>query len=677
MLRARPWVTAAAAVTLALGIGVNVTTFSFVNALLLRPLPVSEPDRLVTVFTSYRDDPYRGTSYPDYRDLGEATDSFSGLAAYFIFPMSLRGTAAAEVVMGQLVTANYFSVVGVQPVLGRTFAAEEAQTPGDAPVAMLSYRFWQTRLGGSEDVVGQTVHLNDHPFQVIGVTPRGFTSLTAIVAPDVWLPITMLRQALPYPISLEDRYDSWLSMVGRLTEGVSLAEAQARVSVVASNLAERYSQPDTPRKDFRLVEAQRTRVGLRGTTDQMSRLAVMLVALVGLVLLIACFNVANLQLARGTARQKEIALRVSLGAPRLRVLRQLLTENLLLALLGGALGLLVGVWLADLLMGSTSAQTDYHIEMNLAVDWRTLGFTSLLSFVSVLLFGFAPALQMLRRDQVAALRQETPSLSRSRGKGRLQGALVVAQVALSLVLLVTTGLFVRSTRNTLSIDPGMDADNLIQAPINLGFGKYDDAEAAAFYRRVVERVEALPGVESAVLASDVPLGSLHMSTHVEVDGYQPAKDERMSVRWNVVGPRYAETIGTEIVEGRGIERRDTADSQPIAVVNQTMARRYWADPNPVGRRIRIQDQDRVVIGIARDGKYDTLDEDPQPYCYVPMTQVDPIKRFSLLVRTAGQPESHLAALSESIRTLDPNLPAPRIGTVKDSLEAAIGDTGGP
>jgi predicted permease len=676
MLAKNPGFTAVAVLTLALGIGANTAIFTAVNSLLLRPLPVEQPDQLVAIFTTHKgDDTYNPNSYPDYSDLRDHSQVFSGVAGHFYWPMSLKTAERPEIVMGQVVTSNYFTVLGVKPFLGRAFLPEENETPGGHPVAILSYRSWKNGFDSDPQIIGKKVLINDYPFTVVGVTPKGFTGLSA-VAPAVWVPVTMIRQVIPYPISLTDRYDSWLLIVARLKPDVSIAQAEAAAKVLAANLNKEYPSSDNTEKSFSLVESNRNRIGTLNTTDGVQRVFALLMMVVGVVLLIACFNAANLQLARASGRQREIALRTSLGASRARILRQLLTESLLLSLLGGLGGLFVGAWASDLLL-ALQPPSLFPIELNLSPDWRVFGFTLLLAVLAGILFGLSPALQATRSDQLGALKEQTPALSHSRAKARLQNALVVAQIALSLVLMITAGLFARSLQHTLAVDPGFNPRHALVVPVDLGFGQYSESEGRRFERQLIDHVKALPGVQSAALAVDMPLGQLHLHGFVTIAGYVPAPGEQMAMRRNVVGPDYFRTMGIPILEGRGFDDRDTENSRPVAVVNETMARRYWADQDPIGRTFENSGRDWEVVGVAKDGKYDALNETPQPYFCLPLRQTDFVKRLHLLVRTAGDPRGAMLPVLQVLQQLSPNLPPPRILTLNQFMDESVQGTAGP
>lgn len=676
MLGKNPGFTAVVVITLALGIGANTTVFSITNGLLLRPLPVREPERLVALFTTDgKQSGLNTTSYPDYRDLRDRNDMFGGLAGHFYFPMSIRTSGRAEVTMGHVVSWNYFEVLGVSPAVGRAFLPDEDQTPGARPVAILSHRFWQTRFLGDPGVIGKTISVNSRRFTVVGIAPAGFTSLCTVVAPDVWVPIAMIGQILPYPINLEGRFDRWLNVVGRLKPGVSLLQAQAATNVLGANLASEFPGAGTSVRSFSLMEADRNRLSPRDSTDGLKRISGLLSAVAGIVLLVACFNVANLQLARAVTRQREIALRLSLGASRGRLIRQLLTESLLLGLLGAAAGLVVARLGVDVLLAIRPEQV-FTLEYQLGLDGRVLAFTLGLTFLASAVFGLAPAWQAIRTGHFRALK-ETSASGPGPIKARLQRALVVSQVALTLVLLVGAGLFLRSLSRTLAVKPGFDTRQGLIAEVDLGFGSYNEVQGRQFLQQLLDRVRALPGLESAALAVDVPLGQLGVTQYVEVPGYQPEPGEDMTIRRNLVSDDYFRTFGVPILQGRGIESQDTVSGRRVMVINETMARRYWPGGDALGRTVRASDQEWTVIGVARDGKYDRLNEAPQPYLYQALAQENFVKRLHLHARTAAEPGSWIPPVAKTIRDLDPNLPSPRVRTLPQFLEQAVEAMAGP
>ncbi|MDQ3906857.1 MAG: ABC transporter permease, partial [Acidobacteriota bacterium] len=523
MLWQNPGFAAVAVLSLALGIGANTSVFSFVNAVLLKPLPVAEPSRLVYVFTGNRSTPYNVASYPDYVDLRDKSKSFDGLAAYSPVSVSFTEGEQAETLNGSIVSGNYFEVLGVRPVVGRGFLPEEDKTPGSAPVAILSHDIWQSRFAGDGGIVGRKIVLNGQPFTVVGVTPAGFNGAAVGRTNDLYVPMAMQALVRPprggysgemNPDLLSKRGPRWLDMVGRLKAGATAEQARAEVATLAAQLAQAY--PDTNRDET----ATATPVS-KGDPEERGTLvnvASLLLAVVAVVLLIACANVANLLLARATARRKEISIRLALGASRGRLIRQLLTESVLLSLAGGALGLLLSFWLVDAMRGFTPPANLFPVAYDFSLDKSVLAFTLLVSVLTGLVFGIAPAVQSSNPDLVTALKDETPMMSNRPGwivrRLPLRSLLIVVQVALSLVLLIGAGLFLRSLWSAQRIDLGFEPDRVFTMPLNVNLLHYTKAQGQEFYRQVIERVEALPGVESATLSRTPPLSGASRQTTV-------------------------------------------------------------------------------------------------------------------------------------------------------------------
>jgi macrolide transport system ATP-binding/permease protein len=676
-LRKRPMFAIATLVSLGLGIGANTAVFSLLNSVLVSPLDVADPDRLLTVYTSQvGGSRYGSTSYIDYQDYRERSEVFSGLAAYTVAPMAVRGDGESRVRWGQLVSWDYFTVLGVEPVLGRSFRPEEDETFGAFPVAVLSFSTWRGQFGSDPEVLGRTVRINDSPFTVIGVAPSGFSGLMPVVEPALWAPLAMVGQALPFSPNIESRIDPWLQLVGRLADGVTPTDAQTALDVLAANLATEFPQTNR-NKGIVTGELDAGRLGSPEGTNGASRVFMLLLAVVGFVLLVACFNVANLQLAKAAGRRKEIALRYSLGATRMRIVRQLLVESFLLALLAAGLGLVLAVFALDAVQ-LLQTQMEVPLQLPVSLDLRVLGFTAALAITTGLLFGLAPALQVLRPGQSEALKDQGHALSQVRRHARLQSTLVVAQVAISVVLLAGAGLFVRSLQHTIRVDPGFDLREGVVVSLNLGYGQYDESQGRELQQRLLDRFARMPGVESAALTSFMPLGISHGHHDVFIDGYEPSPDEFMLVKRNMVSPGYFDTMGIRVLRGRAIDERDTEDSEPVAMVNETMAQRFWPGSDPIGRTVRADmGITYTVIGIVEDGKYGALLESPESYLVLPRVRAEYVEMANLVVRANGDARMLARELEFEVRNIAPDLPPPTVMTIPDYLDFSLGNARTP
>ncbi|MCP4661852.1 MAG: ABC transporter permease [bacterium] len=666
MLVRSPGFTAAAILSLALGIGANTAIFSLAHSLLFRPLPAKDPDRVVTIHTSFEPNRnYIVTSYPDYLDVRQQTEVFSGVATYFLMPVSVKGSGQPEVVLGFTVSSNYFEVLGVQAALGRTFRTGGNTAEDDQPVAVLSHKLWTRSFGSDPDILGKSVLVNSHPLTVIGVAPEGFTSTVTHLAPDVWIPVEMASLVLPVSFDIHDRDERFLRMIGRLQPGVSLAQARAAVSTLALRLRQEYSEDDNIL--FAVFEAKH--IGFLSPKGGRLIAAFMgvLMGVVGVVLLIACSNVANLLLARAVGREREIALRLALGGSRLRIVRQLLTESVLLSLLAGAAGVLFAVWALEALRFLPVPPTSIPMSIEAPeINGGVLRFTLLVSTLTGLLLGLVPAFRVRGLDLQGSLKDQASGLRARPCRTRMQTVLVTGQISLSLVLLISAALGLKHLANLSAADPGFDVDRGLVVELNLTHGQYDETEGRAFYQRLLEHVEQLPGVQAASLAYHPPLIQ-YDSYGVSVEGYEPTEGESLNFRGNVVSPGFFETLGIPIVHGRGIEKSDREDTQPIIVVNETFARRFWPDEDPLGRRVRTRDHWRRVVGVAKDAKVASLADEAQPYLYLALNQ-HTVLWSSLIVRTQGSnPLAMAESVTREIRTLDPNL-AVVVKTLADQVK---------
>ncbi len=655
----RPGFTAIAVITLALGIGANTAIFSVVNAVLLKPLPYDDPERIVWLWDTQPQLATTPTSLPDFLGWKEQNRSFEHLAAFISGNMFLdAGDGTTDTRVG-LVTPELFSVFHVNPILGRTFTNEET-LPGRFRVAVLSHSMWQSRFGSDPNISGRTIQLSGAAFTIIGVMPAGFSY------PDraqLWRP-------LPIDPAKLDPGPHYLNVVGRLKPEVTLAQAQADMSTIAARLSQQHREKNAGH-GVKLERLTKVVVG-----DVSLALYVMLGA-VGFVLLIACANLANLMLARVGARQREIAVRTALGASRLRIVRQLLTESIMLALAGGAAALLLAIWTVSWIV-SLSADTIPRVH-EISVDPRVAGFTLLVSVVTGVLFGLAPALQVSRPDLTDALKESGRSTAGLR-KNRLRSALVISEVALSLVLLVGAGLMIRSFAKLTQVDPGFDPARVMTLGVTLLRSKYpEDERVAQLYSQILERAAAVPGVVSAGAITDVPLTGSNTSDSFTIEGRPPiAKEAEPSTEYHVVTPRYFEAMGIPILSGRDFAHTDTKKSPNVVVINDAFARRHFAGDNPLGHRLKLQGQERdplLIVGVVGNVRQLGLDAQPPPEVFVPFLQ-DPLsetyqRSMTIVARTKSDPGAIAGPLRAAVTSLDKSLPVyalkPMTEYLRDSL----------
>jgi predicted permease len=668
MLSKNPGFTMIAAVTLALGIGANTTIFSFINGLALRPIAgVKEPERLVAVYTSDRSSGqlFSDSSYPDYVDFRDQADAFSRLAAYSGTTLTLTGADEAERLTGAYVTGNYFDTLGVEARAGRTLRADDS-TPGAAPVAIISHGLWQRRFGGEASVIGRTITLDRRIYIVVGVAPESFRGLRLGAPPEFWLPMTTENVSA-------HRGDRILNIVGRLKAGVSLKQAQSQITTIGAQLARAYPKtnlgtlaaPDKPRPMTVVRESLIPPEGLQYAWVAFG----LLLAVVGLVLLIACANVANLLLARASMRRREIAVRLAIGASRWRLLRQLLTESLLLALLGGAGGLILAFWCSGLLPAFFSPNEVGGLDVSL--DWRVLVFTLAASLLTGALFGLAPALESSRPDLVTALK-DGAEIHGWRRRITLRQALVVTQVALSLTLLIGAGLSLRSLSQALKFDPGFATQNLLIASLETRGVAMSEEQGQAFYRQALERIGSLPGVRSATLAAIAPISGGGTRRGVQIEGYEPPPNEGLELNCNVVGLNYFNMMDIPLTQGRDFNAMDGAGGPGVVIVNEELARRYFPGQNPIGKRLRFGSNSpyREIIGVARSAKYRQLREAPLPFIYLPLDQ-EYRGGVTLLARAAGGPASLAPAMRREIHSLNSDVPVYAVRTMSEHIGEAL------
>jgi predicted permease len=676
ILRKSPGFTAVAVLSLALGIGINTAVFSLINAVLLRTLPVKNPEQLV-VF-NHRND----ISYPMYQDLRDGNTVLSGLLCRFTIPASMSADGQTERITAELVSGNYFQVLRVKPLIGRTLTPDDARLPGAQPVVVLSNGFWRRRFGSDPGIVGKTIRLDGHPMTVVGITPAGFQGTEVGVSPDVRVPVTMSRAMIPVDVDMNSRGWQWLDIVGRLKEGVGRQQAESALNVFYMHARERELGSvfkDIPPSAKARVLSERLQLepgstGVSELREMFSRQLWILMAAVSVVLLIACMNVASLLLARAVARQREIAVRLALGASRVRVVRQLITESVILVLIATGASLVIAR-LGSHVLASFLPERRLPVALNVEPDFRVLAFAMIVSLAAGILFGLAPALQLTRSATAPALKAQA-NLSGLRGSVTLRKILTVAQVALSLLLLAGAGLFVRTLGNLKAVDIGYDRENVLLFQLAPLLNGYSDDQSSRFFEQVIERVNQLPGVRSASVGSMGLLGPglTRQGVHVEGDN-TPRSDEEMA-GWingwiNSVSPKYFETLRIPLLLGRSFTARDTESAPKVVIVNQTLARRFFGDQNPLGRRLAIGGTNNIAIaGVVRDGKYKDVREKTPELVYLPFEQ-HLEGWMNLTVRTVGDPAKVIAATRREVQSVDANVPVYNVRTLEAQLDESL------
>jgi predicted permease len=670
-LAARPGFTLVAVLSLALGIGANTAVFTTVKAIFLRPLPVADPSRLVFLYTRVAGlDGSLPVSYPNFRDFRDLATSFSDLSAVVPVEVSLTTGKQPELVQGEMVSGSYFRMLGVRAERGRTFLPTEDAAPGSGPVVVLGDELWRRRFGGDPQIVGKVVSLNGHAYTVVGVAPHGFTGTSSLITSRFWIPLSMYQQALYYRMRgfFDQRRVTTLGVVGRLKDGVTLERARSEMTGLAAHLAQEYPEADRGRSVtlFPLLET----LVHPDQRELYVHAGALLATMVGLVLLIACLNVANMLLVRAAGRRREIAVRLALGAGRRRLMRQLLTESLVLSLLAGAVGLLFAVWAQHLV---ASFQIPFlPPSLDFSLDLRVLGFTLLLSLLTGLLFGFVPALQASRPNLVSALKEGVDA-----GAGRpgrrlvLRQLLIVVQVSLSLVALIAASLFLLSLARAERIRPGFDTAHLLSATFDLDNLGYDEAHGRELLQRLAERAGTLPGARSAAVAENLALRDRGLYRTATIQGRE-ATDQPLIAQTNSVGVGYFDTLGIPILHGRAFLPEDTSGHKAVVVVNASFAEQAWPGQDPIGRRISLKPTDEVfeVVGVAADAKVNSLGEEPSPYLYTALLQAYS-PSVVLLVRTTGDPARLSGPLRGLVLAAAPGLPSPTLQTLDDVIGALL------
>jgi putative ABC transport system permease protein len=668
-----PAFAAVAVLSLALGIGANTAIFSLLTALLLRPIPVQDPAGLVSVFTTDQRNPGNlPLSHLNYKDLRDQNQVFSGMSAFTFAQLNWSHNNSAEQVPAQVVAGNYFSLLGVRMASGRGFAPDEDVKA--TPVAVVSHGFWERSLGSDPAIVGQTLTFNRQPFTVVGVAPKGFTGTLLGGGPSVWVPMSMHALAQPGFDWYEQRRGLFLFAFGRLKPGVAPAQASASMRGIFAQLEQAFPTDNKGRSagSVPLLDARLNPNGQGGAP--VVQLSLILMTVVGLVLLIACANIANLLLARASRRRREIAVRLALGAERIRLVRQLLTESVVLSLLGGIFGVLLSFWL---LAALRAADLPLPIPVNeeITIDGRVLVFTAVLSVLTGLLFGLAPALQGSRPDVVPILKNENVPSGAGRsglaGLFAIRQLLVVSQVALSLISLVAAGLFLRGLNDARRIDPGFETSGVLVMTFNLGRDGYTPERGQLFYDRSVERASALPGVAHASIAQNAPLAR-GLLRSVFPEGQDTTTRDRVLVQVNSIGSGYFATLGIPLERGRDFASTDGPGSPLVVIVNETMAERFWPGQDAIGKRFKFfgDPEFSTVIGIARNSKYNAVAEDPIPFIYQPLKQ-NYTPAATLHVRVNGDASGLTSAVRAAMQEIDPTLSVFNVRTLEEQVARSL------
>ena len=667
-----------AALSLGLGIGANTTIFSLVNEVLLRPLPLHEPSRLAAMFTSDERNranafgQFMPTSRLNFEDYRAKNEVFDGLVSHQFIQLSLSsGTGDPEALAGEIVTGDYFRVLGAPFALGRGFRADEDAVPGAAPVTVLSHGLWQRRFGGDPAIVGKTIPVNGRGFTVIGVTAPAFKGTNALGGPQLWVPFAMYREVISgfFLEAWDSRRALTLDMTGRLKDGVSLEQASANMRTIAAALAQAYPNENGGRSVTLMPLAQATINP--GARENFVTAGTLLMVVVGAILLIACANVANLLLARAAGRRQEMAVRLSLGASRGRLMRQLLVESLVLAAAGAAFGLAIAYWAR---FGLLALRPPFVPEgaLSMGLDARVLLFTAVVAVATGVLFGLAPALQASRPDLVTELKDRSSQPSGTRGLLSLRNGLVIGQIALSFIALIGAGLFLRSLDNARHIDPRFDLDRLAVLSFNLPAQGVPLDVAVQRQRAILERVSGVPGVERAAYGTIVPLlgGGFARSVYLEGQNVADQRTGRL-VQINNIGEGYFDTVGVPLVRGRDFAETDRPEAPAIVIINETMAAQFWPNEDAIGKRFRFFGQTALteVVGIARDSKYNVIGENPQPFIYQPLRQ-SPSANVTLHLRGAN-PAAALGAARTVVQQMEPTTPLVGVQTLTTVFERAL------
>ncbi len=681
-------VTIVAVISLAVGIGANSAIFSLVNSLLLRPQPVSHPEQIVQLFVGEGEHPYHATSYPSYLELRDHNDVLSGLAAYSIQQFKFGDVNEVEQIWGEAVSGNYFDVLGVPAQKGRTFLAEEDLVPRRNPVAVISQSLWQRRFNSNPDLVGKTITLNDQTLTVIGIAPPHYTGMFRGLASEIWIPMAMMPAVGPLgDRALTSRGNRWMILVGRLKPETTLAQARARFDLLTRDmqaahpeewLSKHQSTGRVRVSAITVLPESETRIH-PGMQSAAYAVAGLLFVIVNLVLLIACINLASMLLARAVTRRREMAVRLAIGASRFRIVRQLLTESLLLSFIAGAAGILLALWLLNLIIAFMPALPEgIRVALDLRLDWRVVIYTIGFSTITGILFGLAPALNSSKADVSTVLKDDSSLFTGLYRKSRARMALVVVQVAFSLLLLVGAGLVLRSLEKLRPTRLGFSTENMVIGTVRLDEAKYDRAKTQEFYRQLSERLTALPGVQWASLVDHVPVSFMGGTrSSIEIEGYQPVANEDMQINAVLAGPRYFTNMRIPFVQGRDFEERDREGAPCVAVVNEAFGERYFRGSNSLGKHLmkyggapNVPKIPCEIVGVIRDNAWQALEKEVHPFYALALQQTGR-KQFTLVANTAGDPTSLIGSVRNTIRELDPKIPVADVQTLGDYFSVGL------
>ena len=660
-----PGLTLAAVLSLALGIGANTTIFTWIQAVLFRPIPVAaNPGALRIAAMENREGQSRSWSYPNFKDFRDRA-TMMDVIAQDDQTYSIAVDQSAERTWGALVSGNYFEVMGVRPAAGRLFTAQDDVTPGGHPVVVISYAYWQRRFSGDPGVVGKQATINNAPMTIVGVAPKGFIGSFLGVSSAAWVPMAMQKEMMGGD-RMNQRGNGWFQSIVRLKPGVSQAQAQSEAASIMAQLEEEYKDVNDGRR-LRIVQTWEAPFG---AATVLAPLLAVLSTLVALVLLIACANVANLLLSKAVSRRREVAVRLSLGASRMRLIRQLLTESLLLALAAGVGGVMMAYWTMDVIMAFVPP-IDMPFDLGLRMDGITLLFALAVSMITGVVFGLAPALQASSSETINALKEEGRGGGGGRTSGRLRNSLVIAQVAVCLILLVGATLFLRSFVAAQSLSPGFETEHVVTASMDMFPSGYTGERNREFQRRALEAIAAVPGVRSAAFGTRMPLGfGGNSSAGIGVEGYVPREKEEIVINYTTVGPRYFETMGIPVREGREYLDTDAPNALNLIVINEAMARRYWPKGGALGGQIRSGKALLQVIGVVADSKYSSINERPLPQLFFPLARGE-ASTLRLFVRTDGDPGPMVAEVRNAIRAIDAALPLYDARTLSEHMQVAV------